>query len=222
MRLLDLFCGAGGAAMGYYRAGFDEIVGVDIEPQPNYPFTFIQGDATRPPVNLGAFDLIHASPPCQAHSVATNGSQREHLDLIPQTRALLSGYEHVIENVPGAPIRRDVVLCGSMFGLAIADFELRRHRHFELSEGFGVVLTPPCFHNKPVASVVGRLATKTTRTHAPTNPHNGMRASFDDAKALMEVPWMSNRNQGHEMSEAIPPAYTEYLGRHFLEQLARA
>ncbi len=106
MRLLDLFCGAGGAAMGYYRAGFDEIVGIDIEPQPNYPFEFILGDALDPPVDPYEFDLIHASPPCQLHSVMRKGrwKDREHLKMIKHTRDLLDKIDipYVIENVPGA------------------------------------------------------------------------------------------------------------------------
>ena len=117
MRLLDLFCGAGGAAMGYHRAGFDEIVGIDIVPQPNYPFTFVQGDALVPPIDLDAFDLIHASPPCQAYSIA---NRLGHMDatryprFIEPTRALLAGRVSVIENVEGAPLVEPYTLCGSM------------------------------------------------------------------------------------------------------------
>src|SRR3990172_6774790 len=107
MRLLDLFCGAGGAAVGYHRAGFDEIVGIDIVPQPRYPFTFIQGDALRPPVRLEGFDLLPASPPCQDfrryrnHVADITERYRDHL---PATRSLLVGYPHVIENLTSAPM----------------------------------------------------------------------------------------------------------------------
>jgi hypothetical protein len=127
-RLLDLFCGAGGAAMGYYRAGFD-VVGVDIKKQPNYPFEFIWDDALEAVTDLACgFDAIHASPPCQHYM--RSGMVRKDLapDLVGQTRIALetAGLPWVIENVPGAPIRPDIVLCGSMFGLGV-----RRHRWFE-------------------------------------------------------------------------------------------
>ncbi len=215
MRLLDLFSGAGGAAEGYHRAGFTDIVGIDIEPQPSYPFTFIQADALDPPVDLESFDLIHASPPCQVHSRSTNGSHQEHVDLIPQTRDLLAGHRSVIENVPEAPLRADLVLCGTMFGLRIEKFELRRHRVFELT-GFPLILTPPHQHQIKVASVVGHMSKNSRRTHAPSHERNSMRAGRDDARRLMDVSWMSDRAQGHEMAEAIPPAYTEFIGRSIM------
>ena len=114
MRLLDLFCGAGGAAMGYHRAGF-EVVGIDIAPQPNYPFEFVQADAMEFP--LDGFDAIHASPPCQAYTALATG---KHPRLIEPMRERLasSGVPWVIENVVGAPLRQPVLLCGSMFGLS--------------------------------------------------------------------------------------------------------
>ena len=113
VRLLDLFCGAGGAAMGYHRAGFTEIIGIDIEPQPNYPFDFIQADALHPPVDIGTFDLIHASPPCQAFTVYGNNKnhvKQDHVNLIPDTRHILAGHSYVIENVPRAPLNNPVQL----------------------------------------------------------------------------------------------------------------
>lgn len=217
MRLLDLFSGAGGAAEGYRRAGFTDIIGIDIEPQPSYPFTFIQADALDPPVNLDDFDLIHASPPCQVHTPATNKAKHNHVDLIPQTRELLAGHVSVIENVPGAPLRRDVMLCGTMFDLRINGFELRRHRIFELT-GFPLILTPPHQHQLKTLSVVGKMTDRTTRTHAPHRlDKSSMRAGRPDARRLMDVKWMSDRAQGHEMAEAIPPAYTEFLGSQVLE-----
>jgi len=148
MRLLDLFCGAGGAAMGYHRAGF-EVVGVDITPQPHYPFEFHQGDAMTFP--LEGFDVIHASPPCQTYIRGGTVDKAKHPDLLPSVRYGFEweGVPYVIENVPGAPMRPDVILCGSMFGLGI-----RRHRWFESN-----VALPPwtlaCNHSLPVTGVYG-------------------------------------------------------------------
>jgi SAM-dependent methyltransferase len=129
MRLLDLFCGAGGAAKGYADAGF-EVVGVDIEPQPNYPFEFVRADALTFP--LDGFDAVHASAPCQAFTVYRNNSahvRQDHPNLIPQTRERLiaSGLPYVIENVPGAPLIDPIQLCGTSF----PPLEVRRHRIFE-------------------------------------------------------------------------------------------
>jgi DNA (cytosine-5)-methyltransferase 1 len=205
VRLLDLFCGAGGAAMGYHRAGFTEIVGVDIAPQPNYPFEFIQADALEPPVDLAGFDLIHASPPCQAFTVARTIQGREHPNLIPETRAMLDevGVPYIIENVPGAPIRTDVLLCGSMFGLQSRHGRLRRHRLFELSYP-GPILVPPHQHWGKTISVFG---------------HGGhVYHGVDNWREVMGIDWMTR----DELSEAIPPAYTEYLGRQFIDQQVRA
>ena len=138
MRLLDLFCGAGGAAMGYHRAGFDKIVGVDINPQPDYPFEFVQADALEimrlisTVDDWSGWDLIHASCPCQAYSALTKGTNegRSYPDLIGLTRGLLLEAEvpFVIENVAGAPSATDLMLCGEMFRLGVI-----RHRYFELN-----------------------------------------------------------------------------------------
>lgn len=147
MRLLDLFCGAGGAAMGYHRAGF-EVVGVDIKPQPRFPFEFHQGDALEFCERHGhEFDAIHASPPCQAFTSLRNSwNAKTHPNLLPQTRELLyrCGRRFVIENVPGAPLVNPFLLCGTMFRLGCEGAELRRHRYFE-SPGLSV-LAPPCEH----------------------------------------------------------------------------
>ncbi len=201
MRLLDLFCGAGGAAMGYSQAGFTEIVGVDIVPQPNYPFTFVQGDALAPPLDLGGFDLIHASPPCQAFTVARVIHNRAHPDLIQPTRTMLhtTTTPWSMENVPNSPMRRDLVLCGSMFGLVGRHGRLRRHRLFELSWP-GPVLTPPHQHHGPTVSVFG---------------HGGhIYHGVEDWKVVMSVDWMTR----DELSEAVPPAYTKFIGEAFLAQ----
>ena len=213
MRLLDLFCGAGGAAVGYHRAGFSDIVGIDNVPQPNYPFTFIQADALNPPVDLDAFDLIHASPPCQAFSVATAEKGR-HPDLIEPVRTLIASMPSVIENVPGAPLRRDVVLCGSMFGL-----EVRRHRVFELS-GFPLVLVPACNHRGPRPYTVAGNPQDNMPWHARRQniSHRYKYRDTEHARLLMDMPWAQTNR---EITEAIPPAYTEYIGAVFLDQLAR-
>ena len=125
MRLLDLFCGAGGAALGYQMAGFDDITGVDINPQPRYPFKFIQADAME--FDLDGYDLIHASPPCQGYSVTKNiWINNKHLMLIEDIRKRLYNHKYVIENVLGAPLNNPITLCGEMFKLRVI-----RHRLFE-------------------------------------------------------------------------------------------
>jgi DNA (cytosine-5)-methyltransferase 1 len=200
--ILDLFCGAGGAAVGYHRAGFD-VIGVDIDPQPLYPFPFIQADACDPPVDLDAFDAIHASPPCQAFTVAgkIHGNDH-HPDLVDTTRQILdaSGVPYVIENVPRAPIRPDLILCGSMFDLKSANGHLIRHRWFECSWKVSP-MTMPCHHRKPTISVFG---------------HGGhVYHGVDDWREVMEMPW-ANRDG---LAQAIPPAYTEHSGRQLLTHL---
>ena len=218
-RLLDLFCGAGGAAMGYHRAGF-EVVGVDIKPQPNYPFPFHQADAIeylergyvmdigtpRPFHDL--FDAIHASPPCQAYSVAAQSRRNEgheYPDLLAPTRELLeqTGLPWVIENVPGAPMRADIKLCGCQVGL-----ELRRERWFE-TNWLVNPMVPPHHHPHAVPSVVGHGTPSWVRAQLGYNP------TIADYRASMGIDWM-NRN---ELSEAIPPAYTEFIGTQLMAHL---
>lgn len=215
MRLLDLFCGAGGAAMGYHQAGFTHIVGVDNQPQPNYPFDFIQADALTH-TDFDAFDLVHASPPCQHFTRYRNAVKDitdRYQDLIEPTLQLLdsSGPPYVVENVPGAPIRADIVLCGSMFGL-----DVRRHRVFQLS-GFGMVLTPPCHHK-----------TWTKRRYKSSSNRANLRytievGAWDEPverqKQAMGVDWPVTVR---ELSEAIPPAYTRFIGQQFITQAAHA
>ncbi len=217
-RLLDLYCGAGGAAVGYARAGFD-VTGVDIAPQPRYPFEFIQADARH---FLGGviaddyrtgplpWDAIHASPPCQAYS-RMHGSTGP--DLISVTRMLLvaSGLPYVIENVPGAPLYNPVQLCGSMFGL-----DVRRHRLFETN---WPVLVPPCTHSyqddkKYDLYRHGEWYRSATVSVFGTG---GGKAAEHWADA-MGIDWMTRA----ALAEAIPPAYTEYIGQALLDQLARS
>jgi DNA (cytosine-5)-methyltransferase 1 len=232
-RLLDLFCGAGGAAVGYHRAGF-EVVGVDIAPQPNYPFEFHRANAlevlgtqqrdnwieTRPLLPLWEFDAIHASPPCQAFTtLKVMHNAREHGDLLTPTRALLEewGGPYVIENVPGAPMRNHVTVCGSSLGLGVSkyDRELRRHRHFELNFP---VLVPPCAHQRATIGIYGDHARD--RRRKPGARDRGV--DFPDAEKLdlgreaMGMPWVTN---WRALSQAIPPAYTELIGHYLLGHL---
>ena len=211
-RLLDLFCGAGGASMGYHRAGF-EVVGVDINPQPRYPFEFHQADAMTYP--LDGFDVIHASPPCQAYTVANNIHGHEHPDLLPATRDRLvaSGKVWIIENVPGAPMNQAVVCCGLAFGLNV-----KRHRFFDSSE---LILTPPCPpHTGDWLLVFGH--TVLHRAHVSGRAKGGgpvlkrKHAGIAAGRLAMGIPWMTR----DELSESIPPAYTEHMGAQLLKAIA--
>ena len=206
--LLDLFCGAGGAAMGYHRAGFD-VVGVDINPQPNYPFKLFRCDALGFLDDTGIrFDAIHASPPCQDHSkLASLAGSHGTGWLLPATRNLLSATDTpwVIENVPGADMRTDYRLCGCMFGLP----GLRRERWFETS-WTAFDLRPPCSHNDHTVTVAGHPGGSSKRDGS-----SGY-GSTADWKRAMGIDWMTLG----ELSEAIPPAYTEFLGRQMLAQIA--
>lgn len=211
MRLLDLFCGAGGASVGYSRAGF-EVVGVDIRPQPNYPFEFIQADAmtflVREP-----FDAIHASPPCQAFT-SLNGmwNAKSHEDLLTPTRAALmaAGLPYVIENVQGAPMNgAHVTLCGSMFGLGAEDAELRRHRHFEANFA---LMVPPCSHQ--ASRVIGVYGGHGRDRRRLVNTQD---YSTESRREAMGIDWMT----GAELSQAIPPAYTEHIGHYLMAECKR-
>lgn len=214
--------------MGYHQAGFTEIVGVDLAPQPRYPFTFVQGDALEflATVKPGEFDLIHTSPPCQAHtSLKTMHNAKAHLDLVPATRAGLRrlGTPYVIENVPGAPLLNPVLLCGTMFGLGVEDADLRRHRLFETSF---FTLAPECRHGqRDSIGVYGGHVRNRRRARTIGVYGEGCRDSrrkFDrgvadfsveQGRASMGIDWMTIA----ELSQAIPPAYTRWIGRAFLE-----
>lgn len=202
MKLLDLFCGAGGAAMGYHRAGF-EVVGVDVEPQPHYPFDFHQADAMTFP--LDGFDVVHASPPCQDHT--RQYVPREHgtgwMLAATRERLVTTGKPWVLENVPGAPMHPNVVLCGCVVGLD----DIRRERWFETSPPL-FVLRQPCYHPRPVISVTG--------TGTPTGTwkvYGSLKLS--DFRRAMGIGWMNRA----ELSQAIPPAYTEWIGRQLINHL---
>lgn len=214
-KLLDLFCGAGGCSVGYHRAGFD-VTGVDIEPHRDYPFELIVADALEVLAGpfVAGFDVIHASPPCPRYSAATNarGSALNHPDLVPPVQALLraTGQPYVIENVPGAPLDHPLLICGWAMGLK----HLRRHRLFESNIP---LMSPGCLcPNGDSVSVFGHSGED--RRRATKAKYGGARKSLElaDARAIMRVPWMSDRA---DVSDAIPPAYTEYLGAQLLEQL---
>lgn len=206
-RLLDLFCGAGGAAMGYHRAGF-EVVGVDIKPQPHYPFEFHQADALTYP--LEGFDAYHASPPCQAYSRAFSplvGHRKEHPDLVAAARDYLtrSGKPFVIENVPGAPLENYIILEGTMFGL-----EVKKIRHFEC-HGFEIIMLPAKPDNTRGWIKSGRLVGMMQHSAYPKE-----RVNRQELAAAYDMDWVTNRN---ELRQAIPPAYTEYIGKYLLQAL---
>jgi DNA (cytosine-5)-methyltransferase 1 len=207
LRLLDLFCGAGGAGMGYHRAGF-EVVGVDHRQQPRYPFKFIEADAMTFP--LDGFDAIHASPPCQDYSLALRHLSGKQPRLIDGVRGRLSrsGKPWVIENVPGSPLSKfsdmfgshGVVLCGSMFGLRV-----RRHRLFETS--FPIRKPRGCDHSTPALNHYNRAGRE--RIYAEF----GRQDPDPIWNAAMGCSWM-NKVEGRN---AIPPAYTEFIGRQLMK-----
>jgi DNA (cytosine-5)-methyltransferase 1 len=205
-RLLDLFCGAGGAAVGYYRAGFD-VIGVDVAPQPNYPFEFRQADALGFDLAAaGPVDAVHASPPCQRYVRSGMFDRAKHPDLLADVRAWLAGFGRpwVIENVPGAPMRADFRLCGCMFGLGV-----RRERWFETSwQAFE--LRAPCHHAGPAVGVYGHPRGRGGEDGKPWGWGN-----LADWVEAMGIDWMG----ADELRLAIPPAYTEYVGAHLLAEV---
>lgn len=224
-RLLDLFCGAGGAAVGYHRAGFDEIVGVDIKPQPRYPFEFVQADAMQfLDDGFGeAFDAIHASPPCQGYSrlrfLPWLRDKAYPLLIEPTRSRLLSiGMPWVIENVEDAPVV-GLMLCGQMFGLPVY-----RHRLFESSRfimgfphekhrhviGYGRRLNDRAKGTLNAGSSSGAWGT----SQKIVTVAGGQFKKSDGSRAL-GIDWMSQL----ELRQAIPPAYTEYIGRELLKVL---
>ncbi len=209
-RLLDLFCGAGGAAMGYHRAGF-EVVGVDIKRQDNYPFEFHEGNALAwlawDAWKTERFDAIHASPPCQRWAEAGTGRKlgEEHPDLLTPTRELLkqTGLPYVIENIPTAPMPESIVLCGATFGLPIV-----RHRRFEIHPPIGLV---------PSACPQGRFTRSVD--HGPgfyPYASGSWEAAWREHVLPVVWPWMTIQEAG----QAIPPAYTEHIGGYLMSHLA--
>jgi DNA (cytosine-5)-methyltransferase 1 len=209
VRVLDLFCGQGGAARGYHDAGFG-VTGVDHVPQPGYPFTFVLSDALAYP--LGERDppwsLIHASPPCQAYTSASAKARKSgtaYPDLIPEARVLLeaSGIPWIIENVPGSPLgatgNRVIMLCGFSLGLPLA-----RHRRFELSPQLAGIPAPS--HRAHALTATPHPATRPLPGEFWTVAGHPARAAGD----AMGIDWMTSDG----LAQAVPPAYTAYLARH--------
>ena len=227
MKALDLFCGAGGSTMGLLRTGFD-VVGIDNNRKRGrrYPATFVCGNALDPPVKLTDFDFIWASPPCQHFSVATPADRRDdHPDLIAATRDMLkaSGVPYVIENVPQAPIRADVVLTGAMF-----DLDVVRRRHFEVSGYVAPFSLAPQDWRRvdkgELASVAGGGCNNPIRFRGPAFKWRNLplrikeplakRNSVAGWRDAMGIDWMTK----DELREAIPPSYSEYIARQFLRK----
>lgn len=203
MKLLDLFCGLGGASVGYARAGFD-VVGVDIERQPDYPFEFWRLDALALDYErLLSFDAIHASPPCQQYSRASALSRRAGVaypDLYAPTKRMLiaSGLPYIIENVVGSPVK-GIGLCGTMFGLAVF-----RHRVFESNVWLELPATPCTCSQKRIGQGYITVA--------------GNSARKAEAAAAMGIDWVADSRK-HQLFQAIPPAFTEYLGKQLFERI---
>lgn len=241
-KLLDLFCGQGGASMGYHRAGFD-VYGVDLADQPRYPFAFAKSDAlqvlglllsgfaipfARPDgsverLSLSDFAAIHASPPCQKFTAAAQLNPNvQHLDLLTPTRSLLiaSGLPFAIENVPGAPMSDFITLCGSHFELRASDvdgvtLQIRRHRQFESS--LTLVGAGKCNHDRTIknATVFG-YGGAMTPAYRDRKRKKGYVPATSVCGELLGIDWMDKRG----LSESIPPAYTEFIGRQLIGALS--
>lgn len=216
--------------MGLHRAGFD-VTGVDIKPQPRYPFRFVQADALRPPFDLSGFDFIWASPPCERYTVVWRGQEEKrerYPDLVAPTRTMIadSGTVTVIENVPGAPLRPDIVLTGAQF-----DLDIVRNRVFEI-HGFTAPfqLTPQhngTVSNGDLACVAGHGANNAWNVRRKRGPCTKWRDLPADLRGrllnrnnaagwreAMGIDWMTR----DELRKAVPPAYSEFIACAFLRQ----
>jgi DNA (cytosine-5)-methyltransferase 1 len=200
-RLLDLCCGAGGCSVGYSLAGF-EVTGVDLIPQPDYPYTFIQADALT--FSLDGYDAFHASPTCKGFTnlASFHHSASRHPNLIPSLRARLAatGKPYIIENVAGAPLQKSLMLCGEMFSLDVI-----RHRYFETNV---LLFSPP--HPRHTKRTGKPGAIPEPDEHWCIGGHFGQKHL---AALAMGITWMTRRD---DIAQAIPPPYTEYLGRQLL------
>jgi DNA (cytosine-5)-methyltransferase 1 len=214
-RILDLFCGAGGAGAGYNQAGF-EVVGVDIKPQPHYPFSFIQADALKLDRKfIAKFDAVHASPPCQSYSdlAKRNKNADKWPRLIEPIRELLieSGLPYVIENVEGAPLRDPAILCGTMF----PQLRVIRHRLFEAN----FLILVPSHGNHPLVHTFDKRKNhygKTDEWKDFVQVTGGGNCTLAAAREAMGIDWMTKT----EINEAIPPAYTCFIGEQLLQYLS--
>jgi len=208
LKALDLFCGAGGISMGLHLAGF-EVTGVDLSPQPHYPFTFLQGDALE--ADLTGYDLVCASPPCQRHSCLQHRTGLDYECFIERTRQKLKawGGSYIIENVVGAPLINPVRLCGSAFGIGV-----RRHRIFESNRPIVGVTCRHDLQPEPL-DVTGtgsrrkgdRMDGKGGNSRKPRN--------LQEARDAMGMQWAPRIG----ISQAIPPAFSEYLGLQIIDML---
>lgn len=211
MKILDLFCGAGGASYGYSLAGF-EVTGVDLEPMPRYPFEFVQADAFHflKTVDLTKFDAIHASPPCQHYTTMLNNNEQcrdNHPDLVAEVRKLLraTGKPYVIENVPGAPLENAITLCGAMF----SGLRVYRHRLFESN----ILLLQPAHRRHLVKAAKACRIPRNGEFWSPEGCFGGK----DDAQKAMGIDWMKiTGSRDREIAQAIPPAYTKYIGEQLM------
>lgn len=222
-RLLDLFCCAGGAAKGYADAGFD-VVGIDLDPQPRYPYEFHQADALEFVAEHGhEFDVIHGSPPCQKFSRTKTLHDNNHPDLVAETRAALeaTGKPWIIENVVGAPLVNPLRLCGTEFGMVAPDVDgvplkLVRHRLFESN----IMLTGAggCRHDPTIqtASIYGAGGGWMPAHRDNPERRGGYIPHIDVIRELLGIDWMTK----HELSQSIPPAFTEHVGAQVMDHLA--
>ncbi len=207
-KIADLLCGGGGAGMGLHRAGF-EVIGFDIKPQKNYPFEFHQGDALE--VDLSGFDAVWASPPCQAYTMMrARHKERDYPDLVAPTRIFIQSKPYIIENVIGAPLVEPIMLCGSMF----PQLAVKRHRLFESS----MSLLPPslCQHSsRPFQYDVYEHGRWRKFRFVPVYGHGGKDKARHLWDSAMGIDWMNQR----ELAQAVPPAYSEYLGKQLIQSL---